>query len=249
MQKILGYMRRAITEFDMLSDGDKVAVGVSGGKDSLILLKGLALLRNFIGIDYDVTAITLDPCFGGKLGDYSAVSRLCESLGVPFILEQTHIGEIVFDVRHEEHPCSLCARMRRGALHNTAKKAGCNKVALGHHYNDVVETFMMNLFIEGRIGCFAPKAFLTRREIGVIRPLVFAPEYEIKRAARRENLEIVKSACPADGHTMRQEMKNFLAEREKSDRGFTDRIFGALRRSGVDGWGFKENNANGEENL
>ena len=138
MQKILGYMRRAITEFDMLSDGDKVAVGVSGGKDSLILLKGLVQLRNFIGIDYDVTAITLDPCFGGVAGDYSSVQKLCDDLGVPYILEQSHIGEIVFDIRHEEHPCSLCARMRRGALHNEAVKAGCNKVALGHHYNDAV---------------------------------------------------------------------------------------------------------------
>ena len=118
MQKILGYMRRAITEFDMLSDGDKVAVGVSGGKDSLVLLKGLVLLRRFIGIDYDVTAITLDPCFGGVPGDYSSVQKLCDELGVPYILEKSHIGEIVFDIRNEEHPCSLCARMRRGALHN-----------------------------------------------------------------------------------------------------------------------------------
>ena len=240
MQKILGYMRRAITEFDMLSDGDKVAVGVSGGKDSLILLKGLVLLRNFIGIDYDVTAITLDPCFGGVPGDYSAVGELCDSLGVPYILEQSHIGEIVFDIRHEEHPCSLCARMRRGALHNEAKKAGCTKVALGHHYNDAVETFIMNLFVEGRIGCFAPKAYLTRREIGVIRPLVFAPEYEIKRAARKEDLRIVKSKCPVDGHTMREQTKQFLADREREDHGFTDRIFGAMRRAGIDGWGYKE---------
>ena len=169
MQRILGYMRRAVSEFDLISDGDRIAVGVSGGKDSMVLLKGLALLRNFIGIDYSLTAITLDPCFGGKEGDYSAVARLCEECGVPFILEKTHIGEIVFDVRHEEHPCSLCARMRRGALHNEALKAGCNKVALGHHYNDAVETFIMNLFVEGRIGCFSPKSFLGRKQITVIR--------------------------------------------------------------------------------
>ena len=240
MQKILGYMRKAITEFDMLSDGDRVAVGVSGGKDSLVLLNGLILLRNFIGIDYDIVAITLDPCFGGVPGDYSSVAKLCEENGVEYILEQSHIGEIVFDVRHEQHPCSLCARLRRGALHNEAKKAGCNKVALGHHYNDAVETFVMNLFIEGRIGCFSPKSFLDRREITVIRPLVFAPEQEIRRAARRTGLEIVKSKCPVDGHTMREETKNFLAEREKLDRGFTDRLFGAMRRAGIDGWGFKQ---------
>lgn len=240
MQKILGYMRRAIEEFDLLQDGDKVATGVSGGKDSLVLLEGLVRLRSFIGIDYSVTAITLDPCFGGEEGDYSWVERRCAEMGIPYIIERTHIGEIVFDVRHEEHPCSLCAKLRRGALHNAAQKAGCNKVALGHHYNDAVETFVMNLFIEGRIGCFAPKSYLDRRGITVIRPLVFAPESEIKRAVRHENIEVVKSKCPVDGHTKREEIKRFLAEREKLDRGFTDRLFGAMRRAGIDGWGIKE---------
>lgn len=240
MQKILGYMRRAIAEFDLLCDGDRVAVGVSGGKDSLVMLSGLIRLRSFIGIDYDIVAVTLDPCFGGAEGDYSPVEKLCAENSVEYILERTKIGEIVFDVRREEHPCSLCAKLRRGALHNAAKKAGCNKVALGHHYNDAVETFMMNLFIEGRIGCFAPKSFLDRREITVIRPLVFAPESEIRRAANRLGLEVVKSKCPVDGHTKREEMKNFLAERERLDRGFTDRIFGAMRRSGIDGWGIKQ---------
>ena len=159
---------------------------------------------------------------------------------MPYILERTRIGEIVLDVRHEEHPCSLCSRMRRGALHNVAKSAGCNKVALGHHYNDAVETFMMNLFVEGRIGCFSPKSFLDRKEITVIRPLVFAPEHEIRRAAKHLGVEIVKSACPADGNTMREETKRFLAERERLDHGFTDRIFGAMRRADINGWGFKE---------
>lgn len=240
MQKILGYMRKAITEFDMLSDGDRVAVGVSGGKDSLVLLKGLSKLRDFIGIDYSLTAITEDPCFGGVPGDYSGIEKLCNDMGIEYIVERSRIGEIVFDVRHEEHPCSLCARLRRGALHNAAKKAGCNVVALGHHYNDAVETFVMNLFVEGRIGCFAPKSFLDRREITVIRPLAFAPETEIARAARREGLPIVKSKCPADGHTKREEIKNFLSERERLDHGFTDRLFGAMRRAGIDGWAYKE---------
>ena len=249
MQKILGYMRRAINEFDLIQDGDRIAVGVSGGKDSLALLMGLIRLRSFIGIDYSVTAVTLDPCFGGVEGDYTAVERLCEEAGVEYILERTRIGEIVFDVRKEEHPCSLCAKLRRGALHNAAKKAGCNKAALGHHFNDAVETFMMNLFIEGRIGCFAPKSYLDRRDITIIRPLVFAPESEIRRAVKRSGIEVVKSACPVDGHTKREEMKNFLAERERADHGFTDRIFGAMRRSGIDGWGIKENSEKGEESL
>lgn len=236
MQKILGYMRRCIQEFDMLKDGDRVAVGVSGGKDSLVLLQGLILLKRFIGIDYDIVAITLDPGFGGVWGDYSEVQKLCDEMGITYILKRTQIGEIVFDVRKEEHPCSLCARMRRGALHDAAKEAGCNKVALGHHMNDAVETFMMNLFIEGRVGCFSPVSHLSRKDITLIRPLVFAPEKEIRKAAKNAQLEVVKSKCPVDGHTKREEMKNWFAQREREDKGFTDRIFGALRRSGVDGW-------------
>ena len=238
MQKILGYMRKAIQEFDLIQDGDRIAVGVSGGKDSLALLLGLIKLKRFIGIDYELVAITLDPMFGGVEGDYSAVARLCEENGVEYILERTHIGEIVFDIRKEPNPCSLCARMRRGALHDAAKAAGCNKIALGHHYNDVVETFMMNLFIEGRVGCFAPKSYLSRKELWMIRPLVFAPESAIKSAIKRNNIEVVKSKCPADGRTKREEMKDFLRQLEYEDNGFTDRIFGALRRSGVDGWGY-----------
>lgn len=240
MQKILGYMRKAITEFDLIQNGDKIAVGVSGGKDSLVLLTGLILLRRFIGIDYDITALTIDPQFGGVETDYFPVMKLCEEYSVPYVVEKSDIGSIVFDIRKESNPCSLCANMRRGALNSKAKELGCNKVALGHHYNDVVETFMMNLFIEGRVGCFSPKTYLDRSDITIIRPLVFAPEREIKNAARRNNLEIVKSKCPADGVTKRQDMKEFLREREREDKGFTDHIFGALRRSGVDGWGFKE---------
>ncbi len=240
MQKILGYMRKAIQEFDLIQDGDKIAVGVSGGKDSLVLLEGLVRLKRFIGIDYEVTAITLDPRFGGADGDYSSVEKMCQRLGVGFILKRTHIGEIVFDVRQETNPCSLCARMRRGALHDAAKEAGCNKIALGHNYDDAVETFVMNLFNEGRLGCFAPKSYLSRKDITMIRPLVFAPEKEVRNAAKRSGLEVVKSTCPADGHTSREETKRFLAERNKADKGFSDRIFGAVRRAGLDGWGYKD---------
>ncbi len=240
MQKILGYMRKAIQEFDLIQNGDKIAVGVSGGKDSLVLLEGLVRLKRFIGINYEVTAITLDPRFGGTDGDYSSVEEMCQRLGVDFILKRTHIGEIVFDVRQETNPCSLCARMRRGALHDAAKEAGCNKIALGHNYDDAVETFVMNLFNEGRLGCFAPKSYLSRKDITMIRPLVFAPEKEVRSAAKRSGLEVVKSKCPADGHTSREETKRFLAERNKADKGFSDRIFGAMRRAGLDGWGYKD---------
>ncbi len=187
-----------------------------------------------------VTAITLDPRFGGIDGDYSSVEEMCQRLGVDFILKRTHIGEIVFDVRQETNPCSLCARMRRGALHDAAKEAGCNKIALGHNYDDAVETFVMNLFNEGRLGCFSPKSYLSRKDITMIRPLVFAPEKEVRNAAKRSGLEVVKSKCPADGHTSREETKRFLAERNKADKGFSDRIFGAVRRAGLDGWGYKD---------
>ncbi len=237
MQKILGYMRKAIQEYNLINDGDRICVGVSGGKDSLVLLQGLILLRRFIGIDYELVAVTLDPGFNGERGDYSPVTKLCEDAGVEYHIIETQIGEIVFDVRKETNPCSLCARMRRGALHDATLKYGCNKIALGHNYDDAVETFMMNLFTEGRIGCFSPISYLSRKQIHLIRPLVFAPEREIRRAAQKNELNVVKSKCPADGHTNRQRMKEFIAEKEHEDHGFKDRIFGAMKRANIDGWG------------
>ena len=236
MQKILGYMRKAIQEFDLIHDGDRICVGVSGGKDSVVMLYGLSLLRRFIGIDYEIVGLTFDPCFGGKKGDYSAVADFCEKNSIEYHVVETQIGEIVFDVRKEPNPCSLCARMRRGALHNETKRLGCNKIALGHNYDDAVETFIMNLFTEGRIGCFAPTNYLSRKEITLIRPLVFSPEKSMRSAANRQQLPIVKSVCPADGHTNRQRTKEFLEEMERKDKGFKDRIFGAMRRGNVDGW-------------
>ena len=240
MQRMLGYMRKAIQEFDLIQDGDTIGVGVSGGKDSVVLLTGLCMLRRFIGIDYQVVAITLDPQFGGVPGDYSEIQALCGRLGVEYILERTDIGPIVFDVRKEPNPCSLCARLRRGALHDAAKAAGCNKVALGHHYDDAVETFVMNLFNEGRIGCFSPKSYLSRKDLTMIRPMVFAPEKEVRRAAVRAQLPVVKSVCPADGNTSREKTKAFLAQREREDHGFTYRLIGAMRRAGIDGWGYPD---------
>lgn len=237
MQKVLGHMRKAIQEFDLIQNGDRIAIGISGGKDSLVLLNGLALLRRFIGIEYELVAITLDPRFNGQEGDYSSVQKLCDTLGVEYRIIPTDIGEIVFNIRKEPNPCSLCARMRRGALHDASIEAGCNKLALGHHYNDAVETFVMNLFNEGRIGCFSPKTYLSKKDIWLIRPMVLTPEKEIFSACRRNGLEVVKSKCPADGHTNREKTKNFLAEMEKESRGFTYRLFGAMRRANIDGWG------------
>ena len=237
MQRILGHMRRAAAEYDMLRSGDRICVGVSGGKDSLVLLYGLAQLRRFIGIDYELEAVTIDPVFGGSQCDYSAVTELCKSLGIRHTVVISEIGSIVFDIRREKHPCSLCAHLRRGAIHNTAVELGCNKIALGHSLDDAVETFFMNLFNEGRIGCFSPVTHLEKKDLYMIRPLIFAEEKEIRRAAARTGLPVVKSQCPADGNTNRQRMKEFLREMEHKDHGFRERIFGAMRRGNIDGMG------------
>ena len=237
MQKILGYMRKAIQNYGLISDGDRILVGVSGGKDSLVLMKGLHFLRKFIGIDYEIVAVTLDMGFTNGTMDFTPIAQLCEKEGIEYHVIKTQIAEIVFDVRKEPSPCSLCARMRRGALHDAANELGCNKVALGHNYDDAVETFVMNLFTEGRIGCFSPSTYLTHKKVTVIRPLVLAPEKEIRRTARRIELPVVKSVCPADGHTNRQKTKDFLAEMERNDHGFKDRLFGAMQRANIDGWG------------
>lgn len=239
MQKILGYLRRAVQEFDLIENGDKIAVGISGGKDSLMLLTALREFQRFGLIEYELCGITVDPQFGGVPTDYSAVTALCAQIGVPYHLYRARIGEIVFEHRKEKHPCSLCAKLRRGALHDYAGQLGCNKLALGHHFDDALETFLMNLFIEGRIGCFAPKSYLALRNITVIRPLCFAPEYEIIRAAKNTVPEIVKSRCPVDGHTSREEMKQFIRTQEQLHRGYKNRVFGAMRRANVDGWGGK----------
>lgn len=237
MQKILGHMRKAIQEYDMIHNGDRICVGVSGGKDSVVLLNGLALLRKFIGIDYEICAVTLDPVFGGVQTDYSPVAELCSRLGIEYRVVVTEIGSIVFDVRKEKHPCSLCSHLRRGALHDTALELGCNKIALGHNYDDAVETFFMNLFNEGRIGCFSPLTHLAKKGLYMIRPLLFATEREIRRAVNHAKLPVVKSKCPADGHTNRQRMKEFIREMEHRDHGFKDRIFGAMKRADIDGMG------------
>ena len=240
MQKIMGYVRIAVQEFGLIDEGDKIAVGISGGKDSLVLLSALAGMRRFEAFSYDIVAVTIDPGFNGVPNNYDAVARLCDRLQVPFSLVHTQIGEIVFDIRKEPNPCSLCANMRRGALHDAAKAAGCNKLALGHHNDDVIETFMMNLTKEGRIGCFSPKTHLDRKDITVIRPLVFAPESQVSAACKRNDLEVVKSVCPADKTTVRQQTKEFLADMESRDKDVQQRIFSALRKSGIDGWGYPD---------
>ena len=240
MQKIMGFVRKAITQYNMLQDGDRVLVGVSGGKDSVLLASSLKRVSEFIGIDYDVVAVTLDPCFSKVETDYTPVTEYLEGFGIKHVVKRTDIGEIVFDIRKENNPCSLCARMRRGALHDCAKELGCNKVALGHHYDDAIETFIMNLFNEGRIGCFSPVTYLSRKDVTVIRPLCLCPEGEIKKAVKRLQMPTVKNSCPIDGSTERQWTKDYLYSLEKEHPGIRKRIFGAIIRGNIDGWGIKE---------
>jgi tRNA(Ile)-lysidine synthase TilS/MesJ len=237
MQELAGYMRKAIEEYAMLEEGDRVAVGVSGGKDSMATLAGLVKLQEFIGISYEIVAVTIDPCFHNIETDYEPVAAKCAEWGVPYIIKRSELGHIIFEERKEKNPCSLCARMRRGMLHDLAKENGCNKLALGHNYDDAVETFMMNLFHEGRIGCFQPVTWLSRKELTVIRPLMLMPERNIRNAVARLDLPVVKSKCPADGNTARQSMKEWLALMETSGYpGLTKRLFGAIRRGHVDHW-------------
>ena len=229
-------MRAAMQKYDMISPGDKIAVGVSGGKDSVALLYALSQMRRFYPAEFEVVALTLDPCFGGVPADYSAIEKLCGDIGVKYVIRRTQLWELIFEVRKEENPCSLCARMRRGILHDEAKKAGCNKIALGHHLDDAVETFYMNLLKGGNIGCFSPVTYLSRRDITLIRPMIYADESEVAGAAKHEGLPIVKSKCPVDGATERQRTKELVKVLEKDYGAIREKTIGALERAGVDGW-------------
>ena len=236
MQKMMGYMRRAIAQYHMIEEGDRIAVGVSGGKDSLVLLVALARMRRFLGIGYDIVGVTIDQGFDGVPGDFSRIESLCHEEGIPYEVVRTEIGEIIFHWREEQSPCSLCARMRRGALHDAALRLHCNKVALGHHREDALETFMMNLMNEGRLGCFSPVSYLSRKQLYLIRPLVLAPEGEILAAANRAHLPVWRNPCPVDGHTERERMKGMLRDLEREDPGLKNRMFGALQRAHLSGF-------------
>ena len=232
LQKLLSYTRRAVDHYHMIEAGDRIAVGVSGGKDSLTLLAALAGLRRFYPKPYEVVAITLE--MGYEDMDFAPVQALCDTLGVTYIRIPTQIKQIVFDIRKEENPCSLCAKLRRGALHEAAIQAGCRKVALGHHFDDVVETYLLSLMYEGRISCFKPVTYLDRVGVTLIRPLLYTPEYFIRAFAQRQALPIVHNPCPADGNTKRQEVKDLLKALEKQNRGVRERIFGAIQRYPLD---------------
>ncbi|MBP3284633.1 MAG: tRNA 2-thiocytidine(32) synthetase TtcA [Clostridia bacterium] len=229
MKHILGYIRKAVNDFGMIEDGDKIAVGLSGGKDSILLLLSLARMRTFYPKKFELIAITLDMGLQGF--DTSYLQQLCKENDVEYFVEKTHIAEIVFDVRQEKNPCSLCANLRRGILYDTAKKLGCNKVALGHHVDDVMETFLMSLLYEGRIHTFLPVTYLSRKEITMIRPMVYVPESEIRHLMKKYELQTVKTKCPADGETKRQYMKDLLRTLDRENSGVRESLFGAICRS------------------
>lgn len=233
MRKILSRVRRGVDDYQMIQEGDRIAVGISGGKDSLTLLCAMAALRHFYPKKFQVIGISLDMGFPGS--DFSEVAKLCEKLDVEYHVKKTDIAEIIFDVRQEKNPCSLCAKMRRGGVNDMAVELGCNKVALGHHNEDVLETFFLSLFFEGRLNCFAPITYLSRRDIHVIRPMIYLPEGDIKGFARRENLPIVHNPCPMDGVSKRQDMKDFIAEKTKDDKFFKTKIMHAIQ-TGLPTW-------------
>ncbi len=236
MRRILSRVRAAVSDYGMIKEGDKIAVGVSGGKDSLMLLKVLCELKRFHSEKFELVAITLDMRFNGKDGDFSGIKKMCDEYGVEYVVKPTDLYEIIFNIRKEASPCSLCSRMRRGILHDTAKELGCNKIALGHHLDDAAETFMMNLLIESRIGCFAPVTYLSRKDITMIRPLVYVREREIEQSLERVELPIIKSACPANEHTKREDAKLLLRELSKTYGDVPERIVGALQRGAIDRW-------------
>ncbi len=234
MRKLLSLMRKCVKDYGMLQAGDRVAVGVSGGKDSLALLRLLAELRDHGPAPFALQAITLDMGYEGM--DFSPIAALCEQLQVPYTLRKTQIREIVFDIRKEENPCALCAKLRRGILNETAVERGCNKVALGHHYDDAIETFALSLIYEGRISSFLPVTYLDRTGLTLIRPMLYIHEKSIENFVQRQALPLVHNPCPADKNTKREDVKALLYELEGRYPGLKDNIFGGLQRSPLPGW-------------
>ena len=242
MNKILSLVRRCVEDYDMIQAGDKIAVGVSGGKDSLMLLTALAKLREFYPVPFQLEAVTLDMGRAdGRPGmDFTPVADYCRALGVPYTLKESEIHHVIFDLRREKNPCSMCAKMRRGALHGVLQERGLTKIALGHHYDDAVETFFLSLIFEGRLSCFQPVTYLDRTGITQIRPLLYCGEQLIRHTAQRLDLPVVENPCPADGNTKRQEIKELVYELQGRYPGLKARAFGAMQRLPLPEWGPKE---------
>ena len=234
MQHILGLVRRCVEDYRMIAPNDRLAVGVSGGKDSLLTLVALAKLRRFYPIPFTLEAITLEMGMPGM--DFSPVAALCEKLEVPYQRIQVPVYQIVFEERREKNPCSLCAKLRRGSLNTALTERGIHKIALGHHYDDAIETLLMNLLFEGRIGCFQPVTYLNRTDVTQIRPLLYCREDEIRRTVERLQLPVVHNPCPADGSSRRQEVKELIGQLEKTYPDLKQKLFGSIQRYPLYGW-------------
>ena len=233
MQKMVGLVRRCVEDYNMIEAEDRIGVGVSGGKDSLVLLLLLAALRQYNSKPFAIEAITIDMGLGM---DYSEIKNLCDRLDVPFHLIKTEIGPIIFDHRKEKNPCSMCSKMRRGALNQALLDLGLNKLALGHHYDDAVETFVMSLIYEGRISCFQPVTDLDRTGIIQIRPMLYIHERTVDSFATRQNLPVLANRCPVDKNTKREEIKQLVYDLSATYPDLKERIFGAMQRLPLPEW-------------
>ena len=227
MKKVLSHMRSAVQEYNLIQENDKIGVGLSGGKDSMLLLYALKLYQKFSPEKFELEAFTIDLGFEGF--DTDTIKGFCDSISVPFDLKKTQIKDIVFDVRKEKNPCSLCAKMRRGAIHNALKEKGFNKLALAHHADDAIETLFLSMLYEGRINTFSPLTYLSRKDLYVIRPFVFLSEYDIKGAVNKYNVPIVKNPCYVDKKTKREYVHNLLKEIYKEVPGSRDRLLTAIK--------------------
>ena len=229
-QKLFSYVRRAVSDYNMIQSGDKIAIGISGGKDSLALLYALNGLRKFYPKSFDIVAITIDLNFG--IQDLSKIEDFCNKMDVEYHVIKTDIADIVFNERKETNPCSLCAKMRKGSLNEFAKELGCNKIAYGHHKDDLIETMFLSLIYEGRFHCFSPVTYLDRMDLTVIRPLMYIPEMDIIGFANKYELPIAKSKCPVDGHTKREYVKNLVKHLNEENPGCKERFFSAILKGG-----------------
>ncbi len=234
LQQVLSYVRKAVDDYHMIEEGDKIAIGISGGKDSLTLLYALHGLKRFYPKHFEIHAVTVD--LGFQNLNLAKIEELCQKLDVEYTIVKTDIAQIIFEDRKEENPCSLCAKMRKGALNQAIKEAGCNKVAYAHHKDDVIETMLMSLIFEGRIHTFAPVTYLDRMELTVIRPLMYMNEADVIGFVNKHDVLVVKSPCPADGHTKREYVKNLLRQLNLENPGVKERMFTAIQGGNLKGW-------------
>ena len=234
LQQLLSHTRKAVDEYQMIQEGDHIAVGISGGKDSLTLLYALHGLKRFYPNHLELSAITVD--LGYEQCDFTPIKELCREMEIPYHIVKTDIAQILFEERKEKNPCSLCAKMRKGALNQAVKEIGCNKIAYAHHKDDIIETMILSLFFEGRFYSFSPKTYLDRMDLTVIRPIMFVDEADVIGFKNRYNLPVVKSACPVDGYTKRQYAKDLLADLNRQYPGIKQRMFTAILNGNIPGW-------------